>query len=782
MDVRFRPDVFQVERVSGNSQFGEAFDSWGNRFTVWNNDHVRHVVIQNQYVTRNPYLAIPSAMESVSDHEPQASVFPVTENPLVIHDSQAGHFTSACGLSVYTGGNLPPDFDNNSFTCEPVHNLVHRDILEPKGATFVARRAYERKEFMAAKDSWFRPVFTTTGPDGALYVVDYYRFTVEHPEFVPPQLLKQINFEARQRLGRIWRIVHESSKPGRGPKLSASPANELVAQLANPNMWWRITAQRLLVERQEKAATPDIAKLARESSSAAARLHALWTLDGLGGLPDELLLAALGDPQPEIRRNAVKLAEIRLENPRIRQKVLAASGDADARVQFQVACTLTALPPQEAFPHLRRIATAHADDRWFQVAVLSSAAGDAGEWLRVALDLKSKGREDFVRRAASVIGSRKKDAEIASALRDISGRAAAEQTVSVAALDGLADGLRQGSRERVRLPLTEPALLRIIEAGPALVSKAALRATPVLEYSRSSHLSAMVRRAERTAADRSASTEAREIAAGILGLDRSGKTAGVLAKLIAPAEPDEVQIAAAASLDHVPAEDVTPLLLDRWRGATGKVRDTLLAGFFMDQKRLPALLEAIRAGTVQPWALGPARTRQLLQHNDPAIRRQAQAVLSEPQSDRKPVFEKYLPAITMAGHAERGRQTWERLCSECHKLGNVGSEVGPDLRTVTKRYKETLLADIVMPNQSIESGYEEYLVETADRRELTGILAKETPTTLTLRRRKGEEDTILRSSVKSMRSLSVSPMPEELEKGLTVEQMADLIAFVKSLK
>jgi putative heme-binding domain-containing protein len=274
----------------------------------------------------------------------------------------------------------------------------------------------------------------------------------------------------------------------------------------------------------------------------------------------------------------------------------------------------------------------------------------------------------------------------------------------------------------------------------------------------------------------------REWAVGILGLDASGKYLTLLANLLTPSQPEAVQLAAARALSGLESRDATPVLLERWRASTGKVRDVLLRAFFSDRKRLPVLLEAIQNGTVQPWTLGPARTRQLLQHEDPAIKKQAQAILSEPESDRKPVYEKYLPAITRPGRPERGRQIFARACSECHKVDGVGHELGPDLRSVSKRYKETLLADILMPNQNIEGGYEEYLLETADGRQVTGILAKETPTTLTLRRRKGDEDIILRSSVKNLRSLSVSPMPEDLEKSIGVDEMADLIAFIKSLK
>jgi putative heme-binding domain-containing protein len=297
----------------------------------------------------------------------------------------------------------------------------------------------------------------------------------------------------------------------------------------------------------------------------------------------------------------------------------------------------------------------------------------------------------------------------------------------------------------------------------------------------SAQLSAAVRKAAALAPDGSAPVERRECAVEILGLDLSGESTPLISKLLSPAEPAEVQVAAASALGRLPQSDVTPVFVDRWRSATAKVRDVLLAGFFAEPKRLPALLEAVKAGTVQPWAIGPARTRQLLEHSDPGIRQQARAILGEPRADRKTVYDKYLPAITMAGRPDRGRAVFEKSCSECHKVGDVGFDVGPDLRSVTRRYKETLLSDILMPNQNIEGGYEEYLVETTDGREVTGILAKETPTTLTLRRRKGEEDTILRTSVKGMRSLSVSPMPEDLEQNLTVEQMADLIAYIKSL-
>ena len=127
------------------SQYGNSFDRWGNRFTVWNNDYLRHLVIESRYLEHNPYLAVEKAYQSVSGLDHAAEVYPVTQDPLVIHDSQAGHFTSACGMSIYTGGILPEDFEGDALTCEPVHNLIRRSKVSPDGPTFLAKPGIQEK-------------------------------------------------------------------------------------------------------------------------------------------------------------------------------------------------------------------------------------------------------------------------------------------------------------------------------------------------------------------------------------------------------------------------------------------------------------------------------------------------------------------------------------------------------------------------------------------------------------------------------------------------------------
>jgi len=180
--VRFSPDRFAIEPLSGQTQFGHAFDAWGHYFTLNNSNHARHEAIAARYLNRNPDLLMSSAMQDISDHGSNARVYPINRNLRVEMLTQFGGFTSACGPAQYWGGTFPAPFDGVWFVNEPVHNLVHRDVLRDSGSTFVASRARDGVEFLASTDPWFRPVNLTVGPDGALYLLDYYREIIEHPE------------------------------------------------------------------------------------------------------------------------------------------------------------------------------------------------------------------------------------------------------------------------------------------------------------------------------------------------------------------------------------------------------------------------------------------------------------------------------------------------------------------------------------------------------------------------------------------------------------------------
>jgi len=178
-DFRFRPDRKQFESIAGHSQFGCAHDDWGNRFPVFNNIPIRHIAMEQRYLDRQMLLAGTETVVPISAPDDKGRVYYLAPPTLLIPQA-SDYFTSACGPTVYRGDPLGLDYPGSFFVCEPVHNLVQRRRLVPRSATFVAERTDIGKDFLASTDPWFHGVFTATGPDGCLYVVDFYRKFVEH--------------------------------------------------------------------------------------------------------------------------------------------------------------------------------------------------------------------------------------------------------------------------------------------------------------------------------------------------------------------------------------------------------------------------------------------------------------------------------------------------------------------------------------------------------------------------------------------------------------------------
>ncbi|MBV8818552.1 MAG: hypothetical protein JO022_09365, partial [Acidobacteriaceae bacterium] len=268
-NVRFRPDTGELEALSSSSQFGHSFDDYGSHFLVSNSNHVRMEAIAARYLSRNSDLPIANALDDISDHGAAAKVFSITEHPRFEMLSGVGEFTSACGICYYRG---------STFTSEPVHNIIHQDALSDNGSLYLAKRVSNTSEFLASTDAWFRPVNMYIGPDGAMYVLDYYRMVIEHPEWMSSDTYNSPDLYKGEEMGRIYRIMPEGvpDKPVRVDLGKASDA-DLVKQLENPVVWWRRTAQRLLVDRKAVVVAPQIADLVANSKSPQGRVHALWT-------------------------------------------------------------------------------------------------------------------------------------------------------------------------------------------------------------------------------------------------------------------------------------------------------------------------------------------------------------------------------------------------------------------------------------------------------------------------------------------------------------------------
>jgi putative membrane-bound dehydrogenase-like protein len=779
--VRFRPDTGQLEYLSSSSQFGHSFDAWGHHFTVSNEDHIREEVVRAAYLTRNADLPVGSAMSRISDHRPAADVYPIAPNPRVEMLSGVGSFTSACGITVYLGGAFPSSLGLFALVAEPAHNLVHRDVLTHAGATHIARRAQNGVEFLASTDPWFRPVNFYIGPDGAIYVVDYYRMIIEHPEWMATHTHGSGDLYKGEDRGRIYRVSPERRLASpRRIRLGDATDDELVKLLASPNIWWRRTAQRLLVDRRRDNAVRALESLLATSQSPVARLHALWTLDGLGKLETTVVERALEDPEAGVRENAIRLVEPRLaSNPQLVEKVIALERDADERVQFQLLLTLGGIDTKSSRTAQDRLLARRLDDPWMQIAALSASSDRAAALFRTAVaqaDKQSTARATFFHQIAAVIGARQRPNELRDLLLALLRPSSpASSWWRAASLDGLAQGLGASA---AGANLSQDLLLKLFESSDAPVRRASLRVLAVTGLPSAAR--PVLLRAAATADDRNLDPVLRADAIGLLALSDPAAHEALFTKLIDPQQPEPVQVAAVGALGRVTRVTIGTYLIERWKSMTPTVRMEAADAMFRDRERQRLLLEAIRAGTIPPWTLAFRHRRQLLMNRDASLRETARSLLEDSAGERNAVLTRYQAALASNGDPDKGRQVYERVCASCHTLNGLGREVGPDLGTIRNRPAQAILSDIIVPSQSIAQNYESYVVETRSRGIIEGVLGAQTPTTITIRHEGREDEVIRRADITDMRITDLSMMPADLDSQITVEQMADLLTFLRS--
>ena len=787
--VRFRPDSFAVEQRSGETQFGHAFDAWGHYFTLNNSNHARHEVIAARYLNRNPDLLVPTAMQNISDHGSNARVYPINRNLRVEMLTEFGEFTSACGMTQYWGGAFPPQFNGVSFVNEPVHNLVHRDVLRDSGSTFVASRARDGVEFLASTDPWFRPVNLTVGPDGALYLLDYYREVIEHPEWTSTSVQTSQNLYNGSDRGRIYRIVPDSSPlpPARNLRLSRASDEELVRSLESPNVWWRRTAQRLLVDRNSDASVVPLKNLFRQSTSAMGRLHALWTLEGLNRLEPALIESALSDPEAGVRENAIRLAEMHLKDePTLAAALLKLGHDPSPKVRFQLLCTLGFIDTPASRLAQDQLLLGGLEDEWMQLAALSASSDRAVQYFDMAsarqpqlTGTESDARRSFLRKVGAVIGARQKQAEMQKVLQAVAADAQKESGWwKAASLEGLADGVLRRKADPASLKSLQDPLFRLFENPAAPIRRAALSLLQASNVGEGAAYQRTLQRSLTAAADRSVDSEQRADAIAFLALVRPGDHVELLKRLVDVQEPAPVQMAATRALGKIPGEAVGTFLISKWRVLTGPVRSQAAEAMLQDPARFPQILKALQQEDVQAWTLNFSQKRRLLMNRDPKIRDLARAILDEKPGERDAVVKRYQAALNANGDSARGKRVFQEICAKCHKLDGIGAEVGPDLGTVRNRPASVLLSDILIPSKSIAQNYEAYVVERVSGGMSEGVVGSQTPTSITLRQEEGKEIVIPRSDIKRMYASNLSAMPADLDRQITVQQMADLLSFI----
>jgi putative membrane-bound dehydrogenase-like protein len=782
--VRFQPDKFLIETTASNTQFGHVFDAWGNRMLVSNANHIFHEVITAPYLRRNPAQLVSNATQSISDHGDACEVFPTTLNPMNQLLTDVGVITSACGITTYLGGAFPEKYngDNIVLMAEPVSNLVHADILKPKGASFTASRVLERKEFLSSTDAWFRPVNLYVGPDGALYVVDYYRQIIEHPEWMGEEVAASGELYNGTNKGRIYRISRKDAPAADwNLKLGAASTPELVEYLGHRNYWWRINAQRLLVDKGGREAVPLLETMVRNNKQPYARLHALWTLEGLGALAPALIIPSLADADAGVRENAIKLAELHLKaDPAVGSALLRMQNDTNAKVRFQLLCTIGSLDGAEAAAVRNKLLFEDVEDKWVQVAALSAASSQTAALLNQVIDRFRPGSGAYaslVQRLATMIGSGGDPATI----RGLVERAVRVGSKEQAEWQGAAlSGIAQGIRSQNAVFAGEHALLirTFFEHPASPVRKAAFSLLKAIGIPDEAEATNAIGRALKNVGNKSLPEGVRAEAADFLQLRNPAANADALKALIVPQEPLPVQMAALRTLGAIPDLSVCKYLLDQWEVLTPAVQDAALNMFMINPERSNLLLGAIESGKVLQTSLGWPRTQYMLGNPDSSVRARARPLFVI--EDNGELAKAYQPALNMKGDAEKGRAIFAANCALCHQVrGAGGISYGPDLGTVHNWSAKAIMDNILSPGISIAPGFDLWSVEMNEGETVQGVMSSETPTAITLRLGPGNEKIMLRKDIRMLKAMNMSAMPPGLDKKIDKQQMADLLAFLK---
>lgn len=783
-DLKLNPKTRELEAVSGGSQFGHSMDDWGNRFVCSNSNHIQHVVFPSHYLKRNAYLAVPSILRTAARRGAAAPVFrrsppePYREVRTARRAADpnfrkrlsptelvaTGFFTSATGVTIYRGSAYPKEFQGNAFIGDVGGNLIHRKTMDSKGATYIATRADEQVEFVTSTDNWFRPVNFVNAPDGTLWVLDMYRETIEHPFSIPEDIKRHLDLESGFDRGRIYRLTHPEGTKFKVQKLGKMPIDQLVKQLDSPNSWNRETAQRLIWERQDKAAISHLQNLFQSSQQPLGRLHSLWTLDGLNALTPEILKLALKDSVSGIREQAIRLSEIYVkQDSELAQAVLELTSDPDYRVQLQLAFSLGEFGNQTAITGLTKLVDSKNFDSDMKMAILTSSSKIAGplviNFLKMSPEKLSGNKSALVTELLMIAGAKKETDDALAVLSFISNDSISLQTKQKI-LGALGTGLaRRGA------------------------SLATLLNDSNLDAKIKERFGKTIADAVETVEDEEKPVAERVAAIRLLGFIDYSVAGEVLAEVLNPRSSPKIQLAAVEALSRMGHNDVSASLLQNWSGFSPAVRTEVIDALLGSSGRIDSLLNAIKEKQVKLNEISRDKKDLLMNHPNQKIRKQARKVLgNEVNSDRAKIVLAYEAALELKGDVESGKKVYIKNCAACHKVGDQGHNVGPNLATTKNKSNNDLLIAILDPSREAQSNYNTYTIVTEQGKLFTGIIAAETATSYTIRRAEGKEDIILRNNIDTLLSNGISLMPNGLEKEIKPQQMADLLQYIKTLK
>ncbi|MDR3636632.1 MAG: ThuA domain-containing protein [Isosphaeraceae bacterium] len=792
---RFRPDgsKFEFVRSTNNNSWGVGFSEEGILFgSTANRNPSVYMPIPNRY-----YESVRGWSASTLGTIADTHLFHAITDKVRQVDHHGG-YTAGAGHALYTARTYPePYWNRTAFVAEPTGHLVGTFVLAPDGSDFHSTNPFN---LFASDDEWCAPTMAEVGPDGHVWMIDWYNYIVQHnPTPVGFKTGKGGAYETDlrdKRHARIYRLVFKGAKPSQPLTLAGAAPATLVAMLKNDNMLWRLHAQRLLVERGEKDVVPALVALVREPSADAidlnaAAIHALWTLQGLGALDGSnaeavaAATAALKHRSAGVRQNAVKVL------PRTAATVALVLksdllDDADAQVRLATLLALAELPPSG--PTGPAVAAAlrqpvNLSDRWIPEAVTSAAAANAAGFLETLASAQTvSGRERSIVAIVAEHYARGGPSETTSQL--LAALAGGNATVAEAAVEGLAKGWPKGRPARLD-DRGEKALATLLKSLPAGTRGTVVRLASALgsknleQYGReiSESLFAAVGDAKQSEAQRVES--ARQLI-GFRPADPQA-VAAVLEQVSARTAPG-----LAAGLIEVlgasESEAVGTDLVKRLPSLTPSAKAAAVRVLLQRPKATSALLDGLTQGSVSVSDLSLDQKQALAVHPDDALRRRARELLAKggglPNADRQKVIDELAPVVLRKADAARGKVVFKEQCAKCHTHGGEGGKVGPDLTGMAVHPKEELLVHILDPSRSVEGNFKQYSVATKDGIVLTGVLTGESKTAIELGDAEGKPHVVQRDDIEELVASPKSLMPEGFEKQVPPADIANVLEFL----
>jgi uncharacterized protein len=789
---RFRPDGSALEQVSAGScntwgceiaPDGEIFFS-----TATCGEPILHVVMPEQTLSRAGVPGVRSAKPIIEENK----VFPArteTRQPYLQID-WVGAWTAASGATIYDGGAWPDRWRGPAwsfFIHEPTVWLMHHEFLEPTGVSYQGRREAARQDthFLTSTDYWFKPIHSRVGPDGALYLVDFYNQIAVHNDTRGPA--HGANNAATRpdrdhQFTRLYRIQHREAETLPVFALDSDSPATLVAMLDHPNGWVRMTANRLLSEGAGLQELDALELKTARAGTAFGRMQALWVLHNLGRLRPELLEAAARSEEPVVRKNALWIVAEQGDTRFPVSRVAALLEDPVPRVRL---AALVAAAQLASEPGLAA-AVAHAwptfREPHLEAAALAVAAADPRQFLEAALaGGDNQALAGLVAGLARLVAERHDAGEVHAMILRLAQPGVVIGNLQAVALQALAAHLPGDIRPPVD-PALEAALGRLLadEQTAGAVLPLVVRwgyADEVAEGVRTA-----VSAAEASLRDESVPDDVRaQIAVNLLGV--RALDAGIVpsvAALVTGRSSATLQHRVLEALGSVPDPAAGEALLALLPTLDFELREIAFGQLLKRAEWSDAVVRALAEGALDPALLGPSNLYRLRSHPDLAVAGRAAEVLDAlrgaEHEEKAALIAGLVAEVTQPGNAAAGALLFTQNCASCHRFKDEGAEFAPSLTGMGAHGPEELLVHILDPNRIVEPNYYAVSVETRDDFNYDGIVLRENRSMLVIRNQTAET-TLRKEDIVSRRASNRSLMPEGFE-ALGAEGLRDLLTFL----